>query len=144
MARRILVIAAIAWGLAGIGGLVLAAIGTQGVLLLLPPLAIDADALGGAITTLAIIVLAVAAAHAVVILAMRRWGRPATSAGILLAAILSVACLALVTAAVTSAIRTPDEGLLLGLAAAAAGVGSVAYALVTIGLVRELSSESAA
>ncbi|MGI8658980.1 MAG: hypothetical protein ACR2K4_09500 [Candidatus Limnocylindria bacterium] len=143
MARRILVIAAIAWGLVGIGGLVLAAIGTQAVLALLPPLTIDADALGGAITAMATTMLGVAAAHAAVLLAMRRWGRSATSAGTLLAAIQSVATLALAVAAVTSAIRTPDEALLLGLAAAAAGVGSVAYGLATVGLVRELRSQTA-
>ena len=67
MARWTLAVAGVVWLLVGTAGVALALTGTERVLSLLPPLAIDADALGGAVTTIAIALIAIGGAHLAIV-----------------------------------------------------------------------------
>lgn len=143
MARGILLAATILWSLTGLAGLVVAAVGARALLAALPPLEIDVDALGGAITAVGAVVLGVAVMHGIVLAGVRRHRRLALAAGTLLSALLLVAFLASAAAAVTSLVRTPDLVGPLAAATLAALVGAAGYAFVTVALVRELGDESA-
>lgn len=143
MARTVLIIGAVAWLLVGAGGFLLAAAGTGLLLSLLPPLAIDADALGGALTAVALALVLTGAAHLVVMLGLDRERRWARSAGALLSSVLAVTTLGLAAAAAASAVREPTYAWqLLGVALLAA-VAAIAYAFAAIRLARELGSGSA-
>ena len=105
MTRTVLVIGAAFWLLGGIGGIGLAVVGRDWLLSSLPPLAIDADALGGALIAVAMVVVAIGLAHLGVLIGLARGWRWVRSAGALLAAVLAAALLGLVAAAVSSAVR---------------------------------------
>lgn len=138
MARVVLVVASIVWALAGAAGLALAAYGADALEAMLPPLAIDTAALRGAITTVSAGLVGLAAAHALVLGGLRRGRRWASTAGVLLAAVLAMVCGALAIAAVTSAVAEPASAGWLLAAAAAAGLGAVAYAVVAAQLVGDI------
>jgi hypothetical protein len=143
VARKVLVIGAVAFLLAGAGTFTLAAIGVHQLLSLLPPLAIDADAVGGALTALALTLVATGTGHLFVVAGMgdqRRW---ATSAGALLASVLAVVFVGLAAAAVSSALRSPAYALPLLAAAAVATFVAIGYTLAAVRLARELGSGSA-
>ena len=143
MARTVLGGGAVAWLVVGAAGIVLAAAGRDWMIAVLPPLAIDADALGGALAAIASVLILVGAAHLAVMVGLRRGWRSALSAGALLASVLSVVCLALAAAAASSALREPAYALGLVGAGVAAVVAAVAYGLATVHLVRELGAGSA-
>lgn len=138
MARPILVAALVSWLLAGLVGIAVAAWGTDAVEAALPPLAIDTDALRAAILSVGIGLLGLAALHGAVVIGLTRGRAWASTAGTLLAALLTMLCLALGAAALTSAVATPEQAVPLLAAAAVAGIGTVAYAVVTAGLVGEI------
>lgn len=142
MARAVLVAGAVAWGLAGIAALAIALVGLAWLEGVLPPLAIDADALRGALVAIGIGLLAVGLVHAAVARAVRRrsWG---SSAAILLDAVLSANLLALSAAALTTMITTPSAVFMLGVAAVVALAAAVAYAVAVVELVMERRSGSA-
>ena len=142
MARTILIVGAVAWLLAGAASFVLAETGTGWLLSLLPPLAIDADAVGGALTALALTMVVTGTAHLFVVAGLRERRRWATSAGALLASVLAVACVALAAAAISSAVREPAYALPLLGAALVAGSAATGYVLAAVGLARELGSGS--
>ena len=108
MARTVLLIGAIAWLLAGAGAFTLAAVGTQQLLSVLPPLAIDAAALGGALTALALTLVATGTAHLFVVAGLRDGRRWAASAGTLLASVMAAVSVGLAAAAISSALREPS------------------------------------
>jgi hypothetical protein len=143
MARTILAGSAAAWLLAGAAGMALAAFGTEGLERALPPLAIDTEALRGAITAVAAGLIAVGIAHLIVLAGLRSGSRGALSAAILLAGVLAVALVALGVAAVTSAVTTPQNAVALAVAAAATALAAAAYGLVAWLLVSELRARSA-
>ncbi len=142
MARAVLVAGAVAWGLAGLLALAIALAGLAWLEGLLPPLAIDADALRGALVAIGIGLLAVGLFHAAAALLIRRrrWG---SSAAILLDAMMSANLLALAAAALTTMITTPSAVVLLGVAAVVALAAAVAYAVAVVELVVERRSGSA-
>lgn len=143
MARSILLVGAVAWVLAGIAGLAVAAFAAETLEGMLPPLAIDTDALRGAVTTVGAGLMAVGLAHAVVLKGLwsgRRWG---WSASTLLAALLAASLLALGAAAATSAVATPAMAATLLVAAALAALGGACYVFVVLRLVGERKSGSA-
>ncbi|MDQ3149510.1 MAG: hypothetical protein M3Q38_06260 [Chloroflexota bacterium] len=146
MARTMLVSGAVAWLLGGIVGLGLAVLGTDWLSSVLPPLAIDIEALGGALTAMALAMVTIGAAHVVVVAGLRRerqgrrWAR---SAGVLLASVLAAVLFGLAAAAMSSAAREAGYTLPLVGAALVATAGTVGYALVAARLARELGSESA-
>jgi len=142
VARTILSIAAVVWTLAGLAGLAVAALGTDTVRSALPPLAIDRSALGGAITTVALGILAVGILHLVILAGIRRRWRGALAGGALLGAVMTAVSTASGAAAVASAVRTPDFVALLGAAALGASLAAVGYGLVTVRLIGDLRSDS--
>jgi len=143
VARTILFVGTIAWLLAGAAGIAVAVLGTDRLMSLLPPLAIDADAVGGALLTVALVLVGVGCAHLAVLIGLRRDLRWAGSAGALLGAVLAVACLALSAAALASATRDASLASALVVAAAGAALAAIGYGLVAVGLTRELTSGSA-
>jgi len=143
VARTILLVGTIFWLAAGAGGIAVAVLGTDRLMSLLPPLAIDAGAVGGALLTMALALVAVGCAHAVVLLGLRRETRWASSAGALLGAVLAVACVALSAAALASATRDPALASVLLVGAAGAALAAIGYGFVAVRLARELTSGSA-
>ena len=143
MARWVLTIGAVVWLLAGAAVFVVAAVGARWLLDHLPPLAIDADALGGALTALALTLVATGTAHLFVVAGLREGRRWARSAGALQAAVLAVVCVALAATAISSAFRESGSALPLLGAAAVAGSAATAYVLAAVQLARELGSGSA-
>lgn len=142
MARTILIFAAVAWTLAGLAGLAVAALGTDTVRSALPPLAIDRSALGGALTAVALGILATGVLHLAVLAGLRRRWRGALAGGALLGAVMTVVATASGAAAVASAVRTSDYAALLGAVALGALLVAVGYGLVTVRLIGDLRSES--
>lgn len=136
-------VGAVVWLLAGIGGMGLAVFGRAWLLSRLPPLAIDADALGGALTAMALVVSAIGVAHLGVLVGLGRGWRWVWSAGALLAAILAAVLLGLAAAAVSSALREATYALPLIGAGSLATLGTLGYVLVAVRLARELGSGSA-
>lgn len=118
MARAILLVAGILWLIAGAAGIGVAIVGVDGLLALLPPLAIEADAVSRSVTALAIASALIGFVHLVVADGVRREREWALSAGILLAAGSAVAFVALAAAALTS-----------GAAGTMSGVGAIGGAI---------------
>ena len=142
MARGILLAAAIAWFVAAIGGLVLALAGIDWLLPLLPPLTIDADAVRGAIVTIAAGAGLVAVVHAWTLVGLRVRRRWASTLAILMSALLTVLLFALAVAAVTSVAAQPSAAAQLLPAAGAATGGAAAYAVALVRLVQERRAAS--
>lgn len=138
MARAILGIGAVAWSVGCIAGLVLAVVGVERLMDLLPPLEIDADAVRGAVIAAAAALAIGAAAHLAVLAGMRARRRRAWSAGILLAALLAATFVALAAAAFTSAVAGSSPAVPLASAGLGAAVAALGYALATARLVGEL------
>jgi uncharacterized membrane protein len=143
VARRVLVLGAAVWILLGAGGLLLAAVGTDNLLARLPPLAIDADALGGAITAVGFALAATGVTHVVVLIGLRRGRRWASSAGALLASVLAIVSLALAATAFSSAVRESAYALPLVGAGSLATLAAAAYGIAAVRLAHELGSGSA-
>jgi len=143
MARALLLGGAGLWALGALGAAAVAAVGVRTLEGLLPPLAIDTEALSGAIVAVAVALGVGTVAHLAIVAGLRARRPRAWSAGILLAALLSVTFLALAAAAFTSAIATPASAAPLVAAGAAATVVAVAYAVIAARLVGELRSGSA-
>ena len=108
----------------------------------LPPVAIDADALGGLAAFMAAGSLVVAVAHAGVAVGLARDVRWARSAGVLLASALAVTFLALAATAAASAVREVASASILSVGTVAALGVAVAYGLTAARLVAELRSAS--
>lgn len=143
MGRRIFLAAAVAWTLLGAIGLVIAIAWRDRLIAVLPPLAIDADALGGAITVIAVAAFGVGVAHVVIAVGLGRRNRWALSAGALLASVLAAAFVALTAAATASAVREAALGPQLAAAAALSALAAVVYGLTAARFVAELKSGSA-
>ena len=143
MARTVLLIGALVFLLAGAGTFTLSAIGVHQLLTLLPPLAVDADAVGGALTALALTLVATGTAHLFIVAGLRDGRRWAASAGALLAGVLAAVFVGFAAAAVSSALRSPDQALPLLVGAALATFAAIGYTLVAVRLARELGSGSA-
>jgi hypothetical protein len=141
VARRVLLVGAVGWLLVAIAGIGVAVAGVEALRSLLPPLAIDADALGGAITAVAVALLAVGSAHVAVLLGdERRW---AVSAGALLSAVVSIASLALAAAALASAARESALAWPLLGAGLFAGLVAIGYGVAAVRFARQLGTRSA-
>lgn len=142
MARRVLIVGAAAWLALGLVAIALAIAGTGSLLALLPPLAIDAEALGGALLAMGLALVVIGVGHIVVLAGLRRRQRWAMSAAALLASVLAVVSLGLAATAASSAMRQADSAPPL-IGAACVGVAStVGYALAAARLARELGSGS--
>ena len=142
MARANLLAGAVAWSLAFGIGLGVAVVGADALVAILPPLAIDTDAVRGAATAVAGVLAVGALAHVLVLAGMRGRRRRAWSAAILLCALLLAVFVALGAAAFTSAATNPDSAGQLVIAGLAAMLIAVAYGLATARLVSEMRSGS--
>lgn len=140
MARTLLLATGAAWLLAGIGGLVFAAVGTEALQSVLPPLAIDTDALRGAIVAVAVGLVLVGAAHLALLAGLRSGARLASTIGILMTALLCATLLGLAAASATSAIADPSRAVAFVIAALGSAAGAVAYGFVAARLVAERRS----
>ena len=138
MARAILGIGAVAWSIGCLGAAGVAIIGVDRLMDLLPPLAVDADAVRGAVIAVGFGFGLAAAAHVAVLVGMRAHRQRAWSAGILLAALLSATFVALATAAFTSAVAGSVPVALVAIAGVVAALVALGYALATLRLVVEL------
>lgn len=118
--------------LAGLAGVALALIDPQLVRDRLSDLAIDAAAVGGAMTTLGAVVGVIGAAHLVVAGGLRRGARWSLSAGIGLSIALAAICVAGAAAALVTAVSSPPLliGLGIGLLVIAAAYGLAASVLI--------------
>jgi hypothetical protein len=143
VARPLLVATGVAWLLAGLGALILAALGTERLEAALPPLVIDTDALRGTIVAVGVGLLAVAAVHAVVIVGLRAGSRLAGTAAILMAALMTMLLVALAAAAAAGAAADPSRAGLFLLASLGAAAGAVAYGVITASLVGQRRAGSA-
>lgn len=143
MVRRTLLIATAAWLVLAVAGLFVAAFGRDALLASLPPLAIDADAVGGAVAVIATASLMIGMTHGGILAGLARDAPWARSAGVLLASVLAVAFLALAATAVTSALRETAQAPALVGGAVGAGVVAAVYGLMAARLVTELGSGSA-
>lgn len=142
MARSLLLAATAAWLAAGVMGVVVGTVGATTLQGLLPPLAIDLDALRGAVTAVSLGVLGIGVVHASVVVGLRHGGRRAVSAALLLSGFLSVLLLALAAAAATSAATTPASAVAFLAAGLAAFAGATGYGLIGSLFVRELRGRS--
>jgi len=143
VARPLLVATGLAWLIAGIAALLLAALGTERLQAVLPPLVIDTDALRGTIVAVGAGLLAVAAVHAVVIAGLRGGSRLAGTAAILMSSLMTMLLVALAAAAAAGAAADPSRATSFLLAGLGAAAGAVAYGAVTASLVGQRRSGSA-
>jgi hypothetical protein len=143
MARSLLLATGVIWLIAGAGGLLLAALGTEAVERALPPLVIDTDALRGAIVAVGVALLAVGGVHLAILAGLRTRRRLAWTAGILMAALLCATLLALAATSATSAVADPSRAPAYLVGAVGAAAGALAYGLVTARLVAERRAGSA-
>ena len=143
MARILLLATGAAWILGGMAALALAALGTEALERMLPPLVIDTDALRAAIVAVAVALLLVGAVHTVIVAGLRRGHRLAWTSGILMAALLCATFVALAAASATSAAADPGRALNYLIGALCASLGAVAYGLVAARLVAQRRAESA-
>lgn len=142
MARAILLAGAIIWSVGSIAAAAIALIGVDALLRLLPPLAIDADAVRGAVTAVAAGLGAAAALHVGMVVSLRRGGHRARSYAILVAGVFTALSVALAAAAFVSAAAEPTSALALIVAGIVASLTAGAYAAASWSLVDELRSES--
>jgi hypothetical protein len=138
MARALLLAATIVWLVAGAAGIVIGLLGAADIERLLPPVLIDAAAIGGAALAVGVAVLAVGIAHAVVVIALRSGHPFARSAALLLSATMATLLLGLAVASATSAATVPDRAPEFLAAAAGALVGAAGYGFAAASLLAEV------
>jgi hypothetical protein len=129
--RAVLAVGTVTWGIAAVAAALVAIFGVDRLLALLPPLAIDADAVGGAALTVSLALALAALAHLAVLLALQRGLRLAWTAGLLLCGLAVAVTIGLMGSAFASAAAEPSMALPLVAAGAAALVASFGYAAAT-------------
>jgi hypothetical protein len=129
--RAVLAAGAAIWGIAAVAAALVAIFGVDRLLALLPPLAIDADAVGGAALAVSLALALAAAAHLAILLALQRGLRLAWTAGLLLCGLGVAVTIGLMGSAFASAAAEPSMALPLVAAGAAALVASFGYAAAT-------------
>ena len=143
MARTLLLAATIVWLVAGFIGIGIGLTSAAGLQRMLPPLAIDLAALGGAVVAVGFGILVIGLVHGGVVVALRAGYPLAPSAALLLAITMTTLMLALAAAAATSAATVPDRAPSLLVATAAALVAASVYGLVASLLVIEVRARRA-
>lgn len=128
MGPAVLAVGAVIWGLAALAAGLVAAFGVERLLAMLPPLAIDADAVGGAIVAVGLALAIAAAAHVGVLLAVRRGLRVGWTAGLLLCGLGVAVSIGLMGSAFASAAANPASAVPLVAAGGACLIASVGYA----------------
>lgn len=142
MARAILGIGAVAWSVGCIAAILVAIVGVERLMALLPPLQVDAEAVRGAVMAVAVGLALAAVAHLAVLAGLRANRRRAWSAGILLAALLAATFVALAAAAFTSAVAGSAPLVMVGAGGVAAAIVALGYTMATVRLVAELRARA--
>ncbi len=140
MARIVLLVAGVTLLIGAVAAASVAIAGTDLLEALLPPLAIDTAALGGAITAVGGALGLAGLAHVAVLLGLRAGSRRALSAAILLGGLGCAVFTALAAASFASAAAEPAMTAVLLAGGAAAVVAAGGYLLATARLVRELAA----
>ena len=143
MARALLLGAGIVWLIAGAVGIGIGLMGAADLQRILPNLAIDLAALGGAVVAVGSAILAVGVLHAAVVVGLRVGNRLARTAALLLAATLFALLVTLAAAAVTTAVTVPEQAPSFLVAGLFALVGAAVYGFVTARLVAEVRASRA-
>jgi hypothetical protein len=138
--RAVLLVAGTGWLLAGLAALVVSLTEADALVDLLPPLAIDTDAVAGAAAAIGAASVSIGIIHAVVVVGLARGVRWAWSAGILLAGVmvLGFGGTGLAAGASLLAGTVPAGPGVLGVVGAAAL--AIGYGLVGTRLTRGLAS----
>lgn len=144
MAVAILLVGAVAWSAAGLAAMALGTLGAGWLYSQLPPLVIDAPALGGGVTAVGAGLVMTGMTHGAVLAGLRRGHRWAVTAAVLLTAVMAVALLALAAAAISSAFALPASALALSAAGALAALAAAAYGWCVVWLVRRIGRWRAA
>lgn len=140
MARAILIGAAIAWVGAGMIAVLVALLGAGALMASLPPLAIDLDALRGALVAIGGGMVGMAALHAAIVIGLSRSSRTrhrAATGAMLLGGLLVALFIGLAAAAWASAAARPELLVLLAAAGAVAALAAAGYGLVVVRLVAD-------
>jgi hypothetical protein len=124
----VLAVFAVIWGIAALAAGLVAAFGVERLLAMLPPLAVDADAVGGAIVAVSLALAIAAAAHLGVLLALNRGLRVAWTAGLLLSGLGVAVTIGLMGSAFASAAAQPSAAIPLVAAGMGCFVASFGYA----------------
>ena len=140
VARRFLLAATIGWLAVAATALLAAVAGRDSLLAALPPLAIDADALGGALTAVAVGAGAIGALHAWLVGALAGRDRRPRTVGVIHAGLLAAVFVALAAAAAASAIRETALAAWLWLGCAAAAAAAIGYAWTAADLIGQMRS----
>ena len=144
MARLVLAVGAATWLLGALSAMGIALAGTDRLAALLPPLAIDGGALGGAVVAVGGVLGLAGLAHVGVMLGLRAGHRRALSAAILLCGLCCAVFVALAGAAFASAAAEPSMATLLLGAGAAAVLAAIAYLLATVRFIGEVAARARA
>jgi hypothetical protein len=138
VAVAILLAGAVAWSAVGLAAVSLGTLAAEWLHSQLPPLVIDAAALGGGVTAMGVGLVVVGVTHGVVRAGLRRGHRWGLAAAVLLTGVMAVGLLTLAAASVSSAFALPASALALSAAGALAAVGSAAYGWCAVSLVRRI------
>ena len=128
MGRAVLVVGAVVCAVAAVLGTLVSAFGIERLLALLPPLAIDADAVGGAVLAVSLALGIGAVIHLGVLVGLARGIRLAWTAGLLLSGLGVAVTIGLMGTAFTSAAVEPSLAPALVVAGIACLVASFGYA----------------
>lgn len=140
MARAILLAGAIIWSLGSIAAAAIVLLGVDALLRMLPPLAIDADAVRGAVTAVAVGLGTAAVLHAIAVVGLRRGAHRARSYAVLLAGLFTALSVVLAAAAFVSAAAQPSSAPAMVGSGIVAALTATAYAVASWSLVDELRS----
>lgn len=143
MGRAVLLAGAVICVIAAIAGALVSAFGVERLLAALPPLAIDADAVAGAVLAVSVALAIAAAMHAAVLVGMARGIRLAWTAGLLLSGLGVAVTIGLAGSALTSAAVEPELAVPLVAAGAACLVASFGYAAAAAWFIGEIRARSA-
>ena len=140
MARIVLACGAALWLVGAVAAAAIGIAGSDRLAAMLPPLAIDGAALGGAVIAVGGALGIAGLAHLTALLALRARRPRALSAATLLGGLCSAVFVALAGAAFASAAAEPSlSGPLIG-AGAVAALAALAYLLATVRFIGELAA----
>lgn len=138
-----LLVGATAWLVAGMAAAGVGVFGAAWLHAQLPPIYIDAAALGGGLTAVGVLLATIGVAQAAVLVALGSGRRPAQSVAILLTATLAATLLVGAVAAATGAATVPALAAPLLAVAVVAALAAAAYALAAAHLMGGLGAGGA-
>lgn len=138
MGRAVLAVGAVMWGIAAVAAALVTVFGVDRLLALLPPLAVDADAVGGAALAVSLALAIAAGTHLAILVALGRGVRLAWTAGLLLCGLGVAVTIGLTGTAFASAAAEPSMAVPLVAAGVASLVAAVGYAAAIAWFIGEI------